>query len=215
VLSTAEPTAWPETILERPTEAALRVLDSGEVVHLQVRRWHGPVLAEEVTILERAQSPVLDVGCGPGRLAAALRSPGHYALGIDSSVAAVRAARRRGAAAVNVSVFGPVPSPGSWATALLLDGNIGIGGDPIRLLTRLHQLLRAGGQVFVEVDRPGVESRRFHARVQHAGGSGPGFPWACVGAAAVASVAARSGFTAEDVWSDQNRWFAQLRRIED
>jgi hypothetical protein len=112
---------------------------------------------------------------------------------------------------MNVSVFGSVPGPGSWATALLLDGNIGIGGDPARLLTRLHELLNTGGRVFVEVDRPGVESRRFDARVQHGGGSGPGFPWAFVGAAAIASVAAQSGFTTEDVWSDQNRWFAQLR----
>jgi SAM-dependent methyltransferase len=213
-MSAAETAAWPDVILGRPADASLRLVDSGEIVSLPVRRWHGPVLAEEAAVLARAKSPVLDVGCGPGRHAAALRRFGHRVLGIDSSSAAVRAARRRGADAINVSVFGPVPDSGTWGTALLLDGNIGIGGDPIRLLRRIHELLAPGGMVLVEVDRPEVESRRFHARVQHAGGSGPGFPWAFVGAAAIASVSARAGFTAEDVWTSGDRWFAELRRIE-
>lgn len=214
MLITDEAAGWPETIWDRPADATLRLVDSGDVVALPVRRWHGPVLAEEATVLAKVESPVLDVGCGPGRHAAALRALGHDALGIDSSAAAVRAARRRGAHTLNVSVFGAVPGSGRWATALLLDGNIGIGGDPVRLLTRLHELLTTGGRVLVEVDRPGVKSRQFHARVQHAGGSGPGFPWAFVGAGVIASVAAWSGFTTEDVWSDRDRWFAQLRRIE-
>ena len=214
MLSAAESVAWPEVIWDRPVDAALRLVGSGEIMPLPVRRWHGPVLAEEATVLEKVESPVLDVGCGPGRHAAALRAFGHDALGIDSSAAAVRAARRRGANAMCVSVFGPVPRPGSWASTLLLDGNIGIGGDPARLLSRVHQLLGAGGRAFVEVDQPGVASRRFDARVQHAGGSGPRFPWAFVGAREIASVAARSGFSTEDVWSDRDRWFAQLRRMD-
>lgn len=214
MLSTAEPTGWPDAIWERPLDAALRIVDSAEVVLLPVLRWHGPVLAEEATVLDRVESPVLDVGCGPGRHTAALRSLGHDALGVDSSAAAVRVARRRGANAVNASVFGPVPDPGRWATALLLDGNIGIGGDPLRLLRRLHVLLRPTGQVLIEVERPGTGSRRFHASVQHAGGSGTRFPWASVGAGDIRSVALRSGFATEDLWGEQDRWFAQLRAVE-
>ncbi len=206
--------AWPEAIWDGTVEAAICVLGSDEIVALPVERWHGPVLAEEATILARAESPVLDVGCGPGRHAAALRSFGHDALGIDSSAAAVRAARRRGADALHVSVFGPVPDPGRWATALLLDGNIGIGGDPVTLLARIHRLLRPEGRVFVEVEGPEMASRRFQARVRHAGGAGRRFPWASVGAADIASVAARSGFVTDDVWCEQGRWFAELRRSE-
>jgi hypothetical protein len=66
MLSAAQSTAWPERIWDRPGDAALQVVDSGEVVWLPVRRWHGPVLAEEVTVLEKVESPALDVGCGPG-----------------------------------------------------------------------------------------------------------------------------------------------------
>lgn len=190
----------------------MEMLGSRELMHLPVRRWHGPVSAEELTILTRVDSPVLDVGCGPGRHAAALCRFGHAALGIDTSPAAIAAATRRGAMALNVSVFGPVPHQGRWATALLLDGNIGIGGDPVALLTRIHGLLRADGKVFVEVDPPGVESRSFHARVRHAGGSGPHFPWAQVGAGAIRAVAKQSGFDADLVWSESGRWFAELRR---
>ena len=205
--------AWPDAVLDRPSDASLRMLGSEEMMPLPVRRWHGPVLAEELTILARVANPVLDVGCGPGRHAAALRRFGHEALGIDTSPAAVMAARRRGAAAVNVSIFGSVPNPGGWASALLLDGNIGIGGDPVRLLARVHELLRPDGNVFVEVDPPGVASRRFHARVQHAGGSGPRFPWAQVGAGAIAALAAEAGFRTEELWGEGGRWFAEIERV--
>ncbi len=137
-------------------------------------------------------------------------------LGSDEIVALPvgRSGARRPASGCRLSVFGPVPDPGRWATALLLDGNIGIGGDPVTLLARIHRLLRPEGRVFVEVEGPEMASRRFQARVRHAGGAGRRFPWASVGAADIASVAARSGFVTDDVWCEQGRWFAELRRSE-
>lgn len=204
--------AWPDVVLAHPSDATLELLGTRELMPLPVRRWHGAVRTEELTILERVESPVLDVGCGPGRHAAALRRFGHFALGIDTSPAAVEAARRRGATALNVSVFGSVPHRGRWSTALLLDGNIGIGGDPVALLVRIHELLRQDGRAFVEVDPPGVEARSFHARVRHAGGSGPRFPWAQVGTGAIAAVAEEAGFRTEHLWSEGGRWFVELKR---
>ena len=56
--------------------------------------------------------------------------PGHAGLGLDLSPVAVRLARARGADAILRSVFADVPHAGTWRTALLLDGNIGIGGAP-------------------------------------------------------------------------------------
>jgi SAM-dependent methyltransferase len=212
-LSAAGAAVWPEVLWDGPVDAVLRMVDSELHLPLPVGRWHGPVLAEEMTVLERVQSPVLDVGCGPGRHAAALRESGHDALGIDSSARAVVTARRRGATAAHVSVFGEVPGAGTWATALLLDGNIGIGGDPVALLCRIHRLLRPGGQVLVEVEGPEVVARRFRACVHADGGSGAGFPWARVGVSAIGDVACRAGFTGEDVWCGAGRWFAQLRRV--
>lgn len=53
---------------------------------------------------------------------------------------------------VEGDVFGSVPMEGRWATVLVFDGNVGIGGDPIRPLTRCRQLTNADGQVLVEVE---------------------------------------------------------------
>ncbi|HEY3811476.1 MAG TPA: hypothetical protein VGL49_08575, partial [Acidimicrobiales bacterium] len=123
---------------------------------------------------------------------------------------AVRSARRRGAPAVQVSVFADVPAAGEWATVLLLDGNIGIGGDPVLLLTRIHALLTPGGTALVELDPPGVKAGRFHAHVEHGGGVGPRFLWARVGPDQIGEVAIRSGFSIAALWDEADRWFVQL-----
>ena len=85
-------------------------------------------------MLARCEAPVLDVGCGPGRLVGALNARGVPALGIDISARAVEQARGRGAMALRRAVEQPVPAEGRWGTVLLADGNIGIGGDPAALL---------------------------------------------------------------------------------
>ena len=36
----------------------------------------------------------------------------------------------RGATVLQRDIFGPLPGEGRWGTALLFDGNVGIGGDP-------------------------------------------------------------------------------------
>ena len=216
----AETTPWPESIFRDPGDrrhpggggAWLRLIDRAETIDLPVHRWHGPMLPEEADLLGSIASPVLDVGCGPGRHAAALARAGVRALGIDTSSAAVHAARRRGATAIQVSVFGPVPNPGTWATLLLLDGNVGIGGDPVRLLQRLTELAAPGGRVLVEVEPPGRRSRRFRARVQHDDGLGPGFPWASVGATDIRTIADVAGLRTREVRQAGERWFAELHK---
>lgn len=211
----AESPPWPESIFcgsGDPGDARLRLVDPTETIDLPVRRWHGPMLPEEADLLGSIRSPVLDVGCGPGRHAAALTCAGFRALGIDTSAAAVHAARRRGAMAIEVSVFGAVPGPGTWATLLLLDGNIGIGGDPVRLLKRIRELAAPGGRALVEVEPPGRRSRRYRARVQHGNGVGPGFPWASVGATDIPMIAEAAGLRTTEVREAGDRWFAELEK---
>ena len=207
--------AWPEDLftgsVSHPT---LRLVsrNGADVVPLPVGRWQQRPGPEEMAVLARGTGPVLDVGCGPGRHVIALIKAGQAALGIDVSAAAVRAARRRGAPVVRVSVFADVPAAGCWRTSLLLDGNIGIGGDPVLLLRRVHALLSPSGTALVELDPPGVTPGRFHAWVEHGGRSGPRFPWARVGPAHVRSVASRAGFDVGEMWQSASRWFAQLDR---
>ncbi|MFD9907739.1 class I SAM-dependent methyltransferase, partial [Streptomyces sp. NPDC059063] len=117
----------------------------GWLLPLDVERWCAAPDTADRSALRRCAGSVLDIGCGPGRLVAALAAAGHRALGIDVSEAAVRHTLRLGGAALRRSVFDPLPGEGRWGTALLLDGNIGIGGDPAALLARVARLLAPRG----------------------------------------------------------------------
>ena len=162
-------------------------------------------------MLARARGPVLDVGCGPARHVLALHAMGVDALGIDSSASAVRAARRRGAAVLHRCVFGPLPDEGRWGSALLLDGNVGIGGEPDRLLARLHAVVRRGGRVLVEVEPPGSGRGSLRVRAELDGRSvSSWFAWATIGADEVPGVARNAGFRSVDLREDAGRWFATL-----
>ena len=66
------------------------------------------------------------------------------ALGLDAAAAASEIALARGAPVLQRSIFASVPGAGRWCSALLQDGNIGIGGDPEALLARIRALLRSG-----------------------------------------------------------------------
>jgi hypothetical protein len=92
----------------------------------------------------------------------------------------------------------------------LLDGNIGIGGDPPLLLSRIACLLRSAGRVLMEVEVPGASSRMLTARLETSEGIGLDFPWAVVGADDAPDLARRSGFSVRELWSEEGRWFAEL-----
>ncbi len=161
-------------------------------------------------LLDGVQGPVLDVGCGPGRHLRELSARGVYALGLDLSSVAVEMACSGGARAMVADIFGDVPGAGSWRTALLLDGNIGIGGDPVRLLRRLRTLLYSDGVVLVELDPPGSVRPAARARLELAGESSDWFAWARVAVNQAAAVAADAGMRMDWKWTCAGRWFARL-----
>jgi len=185
--------------------------DTGESLALDIQRWHEPSTAEEHALLATIRGPVLDVGCGPGRLVVSLADRGISALGIDSSPAAVALARARGAAVIERDLFGPLPGEGGWATVLLFDGNVGIGGDPIRLLSRCRQLTGSAGCVLAEVEPPTAGCRRLTAWLERDGRRSPHFAWAVVGADAIGELAAAAGFELRNLRETASgRWFAHL-----
>ena len=188
------------------SSAVVRLPD-GTAARLGVRRWAAPACTSDGSLLDRAIGPVIDVGCGPGRLTAALRERGVDVLGLDVLPDVPVLARRAGAPVHVGDVFGDVPRPGAWGTALLADGNVGIGGDPPRLLARLRGLLAPAGTVLVElgdVDWAGDVRLEDGRRVTHA------FPWASVGPSGVRQVAAAAGMRVTDRWSSGGRRFAAL-----
>jgi SAM-dependent methyltransferase len=168
--------------------------DGGQAV-LPVRRWSGPADVDDAWLLDRCTGPAVDLGCGPGRLLVALAHRGVPALGVDHSPVAQAHCRARGVVMLRRDVFARVPGEGRWAHVLLADGNIGIGGDPQRLLVRAAGLLTVGGTVLVETDaEPGTDWRG-RVRVRTAGGAGPSTRWARVGAHALRRLAAPLGLT--------------------
>ncbi len=191
--------------------ACLRV-DDGRVLVLDVPRWMGATDPVDERVLDRAAGPVLDVGCGPGRHVGALHGRGVEALGVDVSPTAVAMARRRGAPVVQRSVFDALPGHGRWRTALLLDGSVGIGGDPVALLGRVAELLAPRGGALVEVEPPHVATESVTVRVETARGGGPWFAWARVSTAAVGALARRAGLVETDRWEDGGRHFSALAR---
>lgn len=188
-------------------------LVTGELIPLPIGRWHRTPSTSDDLLLSRCTGPTLDVGCGPGRLAAALTQRGLISLGIDSSPIAVGLTVRRGGVALHRDVFRRLPGEGRWRHVLLADGNIGIGGDPAALLRRVGQLLAPAGSALIEAEPADTGLRREMVRVYTGRTHGGGwFPWAWMGCDAVGQVAADAGF--EVVWtaSTGSRWFAELRR---
>lgn len=193
------------------TTAVLRSVD-GDRIELEVDRWRAEPDELELSLLDTLDGPFLDIGCGPGRIPAALAARGHLALGIDAAPSAAREARRRGAPVLRRSVFDPLPGEGRWGVTLLLDGNIGIGGDPITLLKRCHELLRPGGAVVVDVGAPGSASAPVTVRVEVGDHRGPWFEWALVAADTWVELATAAGLHPHGTQSTGDRWLASAHR---
>jgi SAM-dependent methyltransferase len=197
--------------LRRPNGHRARFSD-GTVVTLPLERYLGPADATDERLLTDVRGPVLDVGCGPGRHLQALAARGVFALGVDLSPVAVDLARGGGARAIVGSIFDELPGDGTWRSALLLDGNIGIGGAPARLLARIGTLLSDDGEVLVELDPPETATAAVRARIETSRRVSSWFPWARVSVAGIEPVAREGGFTLDESWSLGERWFARLAR---
>jgi SAM-dependent methyltransferase len=198
-----------------PYEVALRhggalelFCPDGRTMELDVARWLAPIDKVDATVLKRCAGPALDVGCGPGRFVSALIERGIPALGVDIAETAVALTRSRGTPALLRNVFERVPGAGRWPTILLMDGNIGIGGDPLRLLQRMHGLLGIQGVLIIEAHPEASVDEQLLVRFSAAGAAtGPSFRWAHVGSAALLRYAEAAGFQPSDSWTAGGRTF--------
>ncbi|MFF3111359.1 SAM-dependent methyltransferase [Kitasatospora sp. NPDC057904] len=187
----------------------------GHRLRLDVERWCAPATGADHSLLlrcTRLSAPVLDLGCGPGRLVAALLELGVPALGVDVTGAAVARTLGLGGPALCRSVFDRLPAEGRWGAALLADGNLGIGGDPLALLRRGAELIAPDGLLLVEVEAAETDERAV-VRVEGPDGRlGPPFPWARLGTLAALRRARAAGLAEAERWTSHGRRFLALRK---
>jgi SAM-dependent methyltransferase len=199
---------------ERGEPALLRLVgpDGAAVRALDPDAWHGELRPGDRGLVARCPDRTVDLGCGPGRLTGALRASGRRVVGVDMSAQAVRYARRHGAPVLHQDLFRPLPGEGGWRGALLADGNIGIGGDPARLLRRCRRLVGPAGSVLVEVDPPGARTWSGTVALAGPGRTSAPFAWAFVAADDVAAIAGRAALRLVETWTEAGRWFVRLTR---
>ena len=97
------------------TDGRLRLTDPERPdveVTMDVGRWSAAADRVDRSLLDGADGPVIDIGCGPGRMLVAAQALGIPALGVDVSDEAVAIARRSGGTAVQGSAFDPIPDGG-------------------------------------------------------------------------------------------------------
>lgn len=184
--------------------------DSGETILLDAAKFSAPPDAVDKAVLDRCQGPTLDLGCGPGRLVAELAGRGVPALGVDVAPFALLLSRASGASALRRSIFDRLPGAGRWPHALLMDGNIGIGGDPGALLERLRTLIRPhSGELIIETEPEDVDVR-YRVRFE----TGGEFGWARIGSEALLALATPLGYVARHVWTADGRRFVALGYLD-
>jgi SAM-dependent methyltransferase len=198
--------------------------EDGQIRVLPAHRWLGNRCCADPTaeatddpdevfdeaVTQMCTGPTIELGCGPGRLVARLFQRGIPALGIDRSAVAIRLAGRGGAPVLLGDVFEPLPGMGLWQTVLLVDGNVGLGGDPRRILARAAELLGRGGRCVAEFDAEAIGVRAGWVRLETARDVGPWFRWATVGVDSAASLAAQVGLSLSSIRLVGGRVIASL-----
>ena len=214
----------------RPTQTSDRLFDAAyagmitisDAVHadiddhplpLEVSRWAGAADEIDMLVVARCEPPVIDLGCGPGRMVQALSESGRAALGVDMSSVAVDMSMARGGPALQRRIDEPLPAEGRWGTALLMDTNVGMGGDVAALLARCMRLVLRGGLIICEVD--GLPDRHevhnIVLRTKHT--TSPPLSWSRIGTSALIEVAKSLDLLLMEEWTSGGRAFVALRSM--
>jgi len=103
-------------------------------------------------LIQHARGRVLDVGCGPGRVALYLQEQGHEVVGIDNSPLAVKVARERGVDDARILPVTQVSANrlGIFDTIVMFGNNFGLFGSRRRtpwLLRRFYRMTGPEGRI--------------------------------------------------------------------
>ena len=169
------------------------IFGDGSETDLETARWTDRAAGDDYWLVDRCTGPTVDLGCGPGRLVVELAGRGIPVLGVDQSGVAAACCHRRSVTMLCQDLFAPLPDEGGWSHVLLADGNIGIGGEPLRLLDRAARLLTRGGTVLVEADPRPELLWQGEVRIRTGDDIGAPLPWAVIGVDVLARLGATLG----------------------
>jgi SAM-dependent methyltransferase len=170
------------------------------------------VRSVEAKALSHAVGRILDIGCGAGRVMAYLQALGHDVVGIDIDAKLVELCRKRGLTRVSVSSYEQLTDVGTFETLLLMDRNIGMGGNTeglLKLFELCHDLCCPQGLLIfdsVEVPpeyanpTPGVSEKRL--RYKYGASEGPEFGWIHINDMNAKRILADAGWTARQVYRE-------------
>ena len=105
----------------------------------------------------------------------------------------MRLARRSGAPVLLRDLFDPLPGPAGGRRVLLADGNVGLGGDPWRVLRRAAEADQRDRPLRRRIRGRRRRVRSSWVRLESSDNIGPWFRWASVGIDYAASLAREVG----------------------
>ena len=125
---------------------------AGSGLVLDGSRWSSPADLIDQMVVSRCEPPVIDVGCGPGRMVRALQHSGQAVLGIDISNVAVEMGSGGGGQVLRRHLADRCRARVVGALRCFWMANVGIGGDVVMLLRRCRDLVGPGGLIICEAD---------------------------------------------------------------
>jgi SAM-dependent methyltransferase len=205
---------------------------SAPVLFAPLRRW--PEAEREAVLLTRGD--VLDVGCGPGRVALHLQGQGHRVTAIDHSPLVVQVARERGVADCRVLGIDEVgPDAGPFETVIMFGNGFGLlrsrAAAP-RLLRRLAAVTTPGAQILAstldiyQTDDPihlayharnrarGRMSGQLRLRIRHRHHATPWYDFLMVSREEMAEVARAGGWRLDRTIGEGRFYVGVLTRSE-
>lgn len=191
------------------TESLSLVSSSGEEWSLNVDRWLGPASAADTHALTRTNGRVLDVGSGPGRMLKAGSKMGIDIEGVDTDLSTALSLQKLGYT-VHTGDIMDVDLP-SYESFLLMDGNLGMTGDPIGLLRRLCTLRTKNAVLIVEVESPLEKTRTELVRLKTNSTLSGSFYWSWVTVQDLGLIAETGGWQLQQIWEENDRYFGELQ----
>ncbi|MFD4830509.1 class I SAM-dependent methyltransferase [Streptomyces uncialis] len=168
----------------------------------------------------QATGRILDVACGPGRHATALRRAGHDVTGIDASPGAVRVATAHGIDARTATVDQLPAGLGRFDTILLIGGGLFLLGAPGRARTVLTSLAAAaspGAVLWGRATPPRTFDASVHSttaplgvRTRHARTTGPWQPYHLPTPGEISTAAEQTPWTVRRITHHGTSYLAEL-----